>query len=395
MRFPLLPILILLAFNALVDVYIYCVAATSSRKRWPAKVQLWSAVFFALALIATICMPKRGGSENEFLWVLWMLFGYLSIYAGKIIYVLGDIISRLPRLWKARRWKWVARTGLVLGIGLFSAMWWGALFNRFRVNVIDKSVYLSDLPAAFDGFRIAQISDLHVGTFGTDPEFLDKLVAEVNAQKPDLIVFTGDIVNRRSCELPPFTQALSRLKAPYGVYSVMGNHDYGDYASWESDGAKEEDVRNLQAMQAKMGWKMLNNAHDIIRVKGDSIALIGVENVGDPPFKTYGDLSRAYADINDPTVKILLSHNPAHWETDLRDNKNSNIALTLSGHTHAMQMEAFGYSPAALRYKYWGGLYSDNKGQYLYVNIGAGTVGFPSRIGATPEITIITLKDRK
>lgn len=120
-----------------------------------------------------------------------------------------------------------------------------------------------------------------------------------------------------------------------------------------------------------------------------------MENVGDPPFKTYGDLSRAYADINDPTVKILLSHNPAHWETDLRDNKNSNIALTLSGHTHAMQMEAFGYSPAALRYKYWGGLYSDNKGQYLYVNIGAGTVGFPSRIGATPEITIITLKDRK
>ena len=333
MRFPLLPILILLAFNALVDVYIYCVAATSSRKRWPAKVQLWSAVFFALALIATICMPKRGGSENEFLWVLWMLFGYLSIYAGKIIYVLGDIISRLPRLWKARRWKWVARTGLVLGIGLFSAMWWGALFNRFRVNVIDKSVYLSDLPAAFDGFRIAQISDLHVGTFGTDPEFLDKLVAEVNAQKPDLIVFTGDIVNRRSCELPPFTQALSRLKAPYGVYSVMGNHDYGDYASWESDGAKEEDVRNLQAMQAKMGWKMLNNAHDIIRVKGDSIALIGVENVGDPPFKTYGDLSRAYADINDPTVKILLSHNPAHWETDLRDNKNSNIALTLRPHS--------------------------------------------------------------
>lgn len=395
MRFPLLPILILLVFNALIDVYIYCVAATSSRKRWPAKVQLWSAVALALALVATICLPKRGGSDGEFLWVVWMLFGYLSIYAAKIVYVLGDVISRLPKLWKARRWKWVARMGLVLGIGIFASTWWGALFNRFRINVIEKSVYVSDLPPAFDGFRIAQISDLHVGTFGADPSFVERLVAEVNDRHPDVVVFTGDIVNRRSSELPPFSAALARLKAPFGVYSVMGNHDYGDYASWESDGAKEEDVRNLKSTQAAMGWKMLNNAHDVIRVKGDSIALIGVENVGDPPFKTYGDLKKAYPDINDPTVKILLSHNPAHWDTDICDNPKSNIALTLSGHTHAMQMEAFGISPAAWRYEHWGGLYADKKGQNLYVNIGAGTVGFPARIGATPEITIITLKDRK
>ncbi len=390
-----MPILILLVFNALIDVYIYCVAVTSSRRRWPARVQSWSAVALALTLVATICLPKRGGSNGELLWVMWMLFGYLSIYVAKIIYVLGDVISRLPKLCNARQWKWVARIALMLGICVSASMWWGALFNRFRINVTDTSVHIPELPAAFDGFRIAQISDLHTGTFGSDPSFVEKLVAKVNAQHPDLIVFTGDIVNRRSCELPPFTAALSRLKAPCGVYSIMGNHDYGDYASWESDDAKEEDIRNLKSMQASMGWKMLDNAHDIIRVKGDSIALIGVENVGDPPFKTYGDIKKAYPDINDRTVKILLSHNPAHWETDLRDNPKSNIALTLSGHTHAMQMEAFGYSPASLRYKHWGGLYADKKGQYLYVNIGTGTVGFPSRIGATPEITIITLKNKK
>jgi predicted MPP superfamily phosphohydrolase len=209
---------------------------------------------------------------------------------------------------------------------------------------------------------------------------------------PDLIVFTGDIVNRRTDELHPFVETLSNISAPYGVYSILGNHDYGDYCDWPSDEAKRQNLDELISLENQMGWKMLNNETAFIHLAADSIALIGVENVGDPPFHTYGDLDKAYPTLDDGVTKILLSHNPAHWVDDICDAPDKNIALTLSGHTHAMQM-AFGrISPAIFRYKTWGGLYNDNDNHSLYVNIGIGTVGFPARIGATPEITLFTLK---
>ncbi|MCD8387880.1 MAG: metallophosphoesterase [Bacteroidales bacterium] len=392
MRFPLLPIIIILIVNAAIDLYIYCALHSYCRKRlWP-RIQAWSAVACAAALIVAICLPKRGGSDDCLRAAMWILYAYFSVYVPKILFLVGDVCSRIPCIWDKHRWQWMSWVGFGVGCVFFLAMWWGALVNRFSIDVNEVDIEVAGLPRGFDGFTIAQISDLHVGTYGNDPDFLEDLVAGVNALNPDMIVFTGDIVNRHSQELIPFVDVLSELKAPCGVYSIMGNHDYGDYCDWDTPEQKQADIRALQKMQAQMGWQMLNNAHDWIHWRGDSIVLIGVENVGDPPFHTYGDLKIAYPTIGDRHTKILLSHNPAHWDLDIQDNRGSNIALTLSGHTHAMQMELFGWSPSMWRYEHWGGLYADDHGQKLYVNIGAGEVAFPARIGATPEITLFTLK---
>ncbi|MDE6394870.1 MAG: metallophosphoesterase, partial [Duncaniella sp.] len=252
----------------------------------------------------------------------------------------------------------------------------------------------TDVPDGFDGYRIVQISDLHTGTYGSDTTFVAALVDRINTLSPDLVVFTGDIVNSRSYEITPHIATLSRLRARDGVYSILGNHDYGDYATWSSQADKDESIRYLKRSQADMGWHMLNNESVILRQGTDSLALIGVENIGDAPFPIYGSLAKAYPSLNDSVFKILLTHNPAHW-TDSISGHNINVPLTLSGHTHAMQIEVAGHSPAVYRYKTWGGLYADSDSTHLlYVNIGAGTVGFPARIGAEPEITVLTLRKK-
>lgn len=395
MRFPLLPALCLLLINIGVDVCLYKIIKYSSARRLWARVQKWSAVLLAIVIVVLVCLPKRSGSDDSLVTIMWILFAYVSIYVPKYIYLIFRLIGSIPLLWNGDRWKGTSVLGLIVAAVSFVAMWWGALVNRLNIDVRQVEVRIPDLPADFDGFTIAQISDLHVGTFGDDTTFVSMLVDSVNSLNPDLIVFTGDIVNRRSDEFKPFISTMSRLHAPFGVFSVMGNHDYGDYSDWESETAKKQDVRNLWDMEAEADMEMLNNSFEWLRSESDSIALIGVENIGDPPFRVYGDLTAAYPDINDGNVKILLSHNPAHWEDDIEDNIDTNVALTLSGHTHAMQLELFGWSPAIWRYRNWGGLYSDSTGQQLYVNIGAGTVGMPFRIGATPEITLFTLRPKK
>lgn len=392
MRLPLFLIIVLSVINVLVDCYVYCAMRSYIRRRIWSRIQGWSAVALAMVFILIICMPKRSGSEASLRYLMWMLYGYLSIYLPKYIFLILDVLSRLPLLWRKPRWRSLSVIGAVIGVLSFGVMWWGALFNRFNIDVVEVTAGIKDLPESFDGFTIVQISDLHVGTYGSDTAFVHNVVDKVNSLNPDIILFTGDIVNRYSCELEPFVPALSRLKARHGVYSILGNHDYGDYADWETPEARQDNMALLYALQARMGWKLLDNATAWIKNGGDSIAIIGVENVGDPPFRTYGNLDAAYRTLDDPVTKILLTHNPSHWVNDIRDRQDKNIALTLSGHTHAMQMEIMGLSPAAWRYDTWGGMYSDKYGKLLYVNIGLGTVGIPARIGATPEITLFTLK---
>ncbi len=391
MRFPLLPALILLCVDVLMDVYIYCALYSYFRTRVWRRLQAVTAVIFNLAMVVVICLPKKVGGDGSLAAVMWLLYGYLTIYIPKLLWIITDVLSRLPNLWRGRRWVWMSRFGFGLGFVVFFVMWWGAVYNRFQTQVVEQTVAIERLPRSFDGLRIAQISDLHVGTFGNDTSFVSKLVDQINEMIPDVVVFTGDIVNRRTEEIFPFLPVLSRLKAPMGVYSIMGNHDYGDYYNWPSHADRLANEAELKSLQDSIGWHMLNNSTAWLRKGNDSIALIGVENVGDPPFHTYGDLQKACANAGDGNVKVLLSHNPAHWDSDIADNSANNIDLTLSGHTHAMQIEAFGWSPAVFRYPTWGGMYEDNAGKKLYVNIGAGTVGFPARIGATPEITMFTL----
>lgn len=395
MRFSIILAIIVLIVNALVDFYIYAALRSYLRNRIWARIQAISAIALPVALIALMIMPIARVGDTSFEVAMWAIMAYASVYLGKYIFLIFDALSRLPKLFGRKRQPWITKAGGWLGLLICALLWFAALTDKYRIARNEVEIVIPSLPKSFDGLRIAQISDLHVGTFYNDTSFVSRLVDSINACNPDVIVFTGDLVNRHSEEAMPFIKPLSRLSAPMGVYSIMGNHDYAEYMQWPSPSARLADVRRLQDIQAAMGWKMLNNSTAWLRAGADSIALIGVENVGEPPFSTYGDLGKAFPDISDPSVKVLLSHNPRHWTDDLADNPDSDIALTLSGHTHAMQIMIFGLSPAAWRYKTWGGLYSDTQGQKLYVNRGAGEVGFPARIGATPEISVFTLKSEQ
>lgn len=394
MRLPLIPMLIVIVLSVLLDIYIYRNLHNATRKKYLGYIHIAVSAVAILAIVGVLAAPKRNCSNANLLGLMWVLFSFISIYVPKIIYFIFDLVGNIPRLFHRRRWKSFRVFAAILAFVSFCAIWWGALINRFNINVNRVEVPIKDLPIAFDGFTIAQISDLHLGTYGDDTSFPAAIIDSLKQLSPDMIVFTGDIVNRRTDELHPFVETLSNISAPYGIYSILGNHDYGDYCDWPSDETKQQNLQELIDLENQMGWKMLNNATAYIHVAADSIALIGVENVGDPPFHTYGDLDKAYQTLDDSVVKILLSHNPAHWVDDICDSPDKNIALTLSGHTHAMQM-AFGrVSPAIFRYKTWGGMYNDNENHSLYVNIGLGTVGYPARIGATPEITLFTLKSK-
>lgn len=407
MRVSLLILLVFLVIDGAVDFYIWKRSLACRNPFW-SRLQKYSAIFLALALTAVMILPARKGPEYSLLSKMWLLFAYMSIYIPKYIAVILDLIASLPRLWGARRMHWLTVTGIAAAILSFCAIWWGSLVNRFRLQTVEVEIPVEGLPRSFDGLRIVQFSDLHTGTFAGDTAFVSRIVDSINALHPDVIVFTGDIVNRQSDEMLPFVGTLSRLHAPMGVYAILGNHDYGDYRNWRSQADREANLELLYDAYRRTGIDLMLNTHRWLKAGGDSIALIGVENIGDPPFKTYGSLRAAYPDLGDSNVKVLLSHNPQHWVDSIAGNPAVNIPLTLAGHTHAMQMEVGGISPAALRYPTWGGLYdsaaiagdstdsaggdADRSRSLLYVNIGSGTVGIPVRLGATPEITVLTLR---
>lgn len=392
MRIPILLLLITAIFSLCIDTYIYIVLKKRLRSNAPARIQLVTALILYVILIVGLSLPIRSGNSDLFVVKMWVLFGYMTFIFGKLTFVIFDLLASIPKFFGRRRIRIITFVGGCMGVVLFLAMWWGALINRFNVDLIEIELPVQSLPEEFDNYRIVQISDLHVGTFGSDTAYVSRLVKYINSLEPDAVFFTGDIVNRTSAELIPFVETLSKIESRDGVFSILGNHDYGDYFDWESDKAKVAALDSLIAMQKSMGWNLLLNEHRFIRHGGDSIAVIGVENVGDPPFKVYGDLKASYPDLSDNVTKILLTHNPAHWQMEIADNDKANVALTLAGHTHAMQIELFGWSPAVWRYPTWGGMYKDKSGRHpLYVNIGVGTVGMPMRLGATPEVTLFTL----
>lgn len=366
-------------------------SSAARRRIWYA-VASWSSVIFIASMAAVLLWSLVGKMSGDLKIPMWTMFAFFSVYIPKAVFVVFDLLAKIPQLFGRRKLILLSRFGL-LGIAVFAVLWWGALVERYQLNVNEVEIARDDVPAGFDGFRIVQFSDIHVGSYGNDTAYIAKLVDRINSLDADIIVFTGDAVNRKSSELRPFVSPLSRLKAPYGVYSVMGNHDFGDYVRWSDNSEKIENLADMYQLQADMGWRMLNNNTDLLSVGTDTIALIGVENIGEPAMGSYGDLDAAYdGDLADDRFKILLSHNPYHWLEDIADAPDKNIALTLSGHTHAMQMRFFGWSPAKLRYRAWAGLYSDGS-SLLYVNIGIGEIGIPARLGsATPEITIFTLR---
>lgn len=288
----------------------------------------------------------------------------------------------------------ISHVALALGGTTLAAFLYG-ITNRYRYQVRRVKIRFDNLPASFKGLKIVQISDIHSGSFDSHKAVLHG-VEKVMAEKPDVIFFTGDLVNNKADEIQPYTDIFSQLRAPLGVYSTLGNHDYGDYVEWHTPQAKIANLTRLKATHAAMGWRLLMNEHVILSKGNDKIAVVGIENWGAKAgFPKYGDMSKAYAGLPEKQVpfKILLSHDPSHWDAQVR-TQYKDVDLTLSGHTHGMQfgieIPGFKWSPVQYIYRNWAGLTKEDN-QYLYVNRGFGFLGYPGRLGILPEITVIEL----
>lgn len=282
--------------------------------------------------------------------------------------------------------------GLAVGGGLMAAMMYGFV-NKYRYQLKKVKLNFPNLPEAFKGLKLVHISDVHSGSF-TDKKAVELGVKMIMAQEADLILFTGDLVNDHASEMNDYTEIFARLNAPMGVFSTLGNHDYGDYRRWPSEEEKKQNLERLKQLQANMGWRLLMNEHVVLEKQGQQIALLGIENWGAKAnFPKYGKLNEAYAGAEKYPFKILMSHDPSHWDAQVRP-EYSDIDLTLSGHTHGMQfgveLPGFKWSPVQYVYKQWAGLYEEEK-QKLYINRGYGFIGYPGRVGILPEITLIEL----
>ena len=294
------------------------------------------------------------------------------------------------------RRKFVSGSALSLAALPFGALLYGMYRGKYNYQVLKYELEFDDLPDAFHNYQITQISDVHSGSFD-DYKKVEYGVNLVNEQNSDVIFFTGDIVNNRSKELEPWKEVFSRLDAKDGVFSILGNHDYGDYAVWDTEEEKEQNLEDLKVMQREMGFDLLLNSNRFLEKDGHKIALVGVENWGRGGFKKAGDLQKAKEGVSKEDFKILLSHDPSHWE-DVVIHDDYHFHLTLSGHTHGMQfgVEIPGWvkwSPVKWRYKYWAGIYKEME-QFINVNRGFGFIGYPGRFGIWPEISVITLKKK-
>jgi uncharacterized protein len=341
----------------------------------------------------------------------FLLTGFFAIYVSKLFAVLFLFIDDIQRgiRWTAKffyrggdpslpgdpitRSEFLSKTALVAAAVPFGAMAYGIISGAHDYRVRRKTIYLKNLPRKFDGIKIGQLSDIHSGSF-FNKTAVQGGVEMFLAEKPDIIFFTGDLVNNESAEVKSYIDTFGKLKAPLGVYSVTGNHDYGDYKSWPSQEAKRKNLKDLVDAHREMGFDILMNENRSIKVDGESISVIGIENWGAGRFSKYGRLDVAYKGSEDAPVKLLLSHDPSHWDAQVRPYYR-NIDIAFAGHTHGFQfgVEIGGikWSPSQYVYKQWAGLYQEGE-QYLYVNRGFGYLGYPGRVGMPPELTIVELK---
>ena len=372
------------------DVYI-CRRLRRSGYRLTAWFNALLAVLTAALATAVAVMPLSEAStpNSTFVTGQYLLYTFFAIIAPK---ALGMLIYGIGRLIRQR---WMTVCAFLVAALVFGIMWWGAIITPGKIEVKEVELAFDNLPDAFDGYRIVQWSDAHLGTYNGRTAIVERQINTINDLHPDMICFTGDLVSRKTDEALPYRDLLTKLRAPDGVFSVLGNHDYDNYVRWDDEQVKLADRKALCDMQQVVGWRLLNDDYAIIKRGGDQIVVIGTENFGDHPFEKRGNLARAYSGLRDNNFKIELQHNPYAWRANTLPN--SNIDLMLAGHTHAWQillkLGDWQWSPACLRYPEWGGAYREGN-QQLYVNIGTGMVGPPMRIGATPEITVITLRKK-
>ncbi len=357
---------------------------------------------------------KHVQKGSAYVYAGYLVSGFALLYIPKFVFIFIVLVNdiarafrRIARLIKKKNKKSrlpinsktkMARSEFLfqMGLGLaaipFASILYGITKGKFNFRVLRKDIHFKNLPNSFKGLRIVQISDMHLGSLNKNFEKVASAVDLINKLKPDLILFTGDLVNNFAEETDGWTPLLSKMKAKIGKYSILGNHDYGDYSHWHSPEEKAKNLNKIKHFHKEIGFSLLLNQNELITINGEEIALLGVENWGKPPFPQYGDLEKALQDAEHVPFKILMSHDPSHWDEKVI-NKTT-IDITFAGHTHGMQfgIERAGikWSPVQYKYPRWGGLYSEGR-QYLYVNRGFGYIGFPGRIGMPPEITLIEL----
>jgi predicted MPP superfamily phosphohydrolase len=411
-------LVIILGFIALIDSYTFrgIRILTNELPQW-LRITIHSLYWIVPLILALGLFYIAGNMHKVFTTEMFRGFYFVTglfflFYIPKLVFIAFQVSNDLVRLagfilsrlthghsvmdqvsWFMLRTEFLTKTGIVVAAVPFLAIIYGITIGRFNYQVKNVTLYFENLPEAFNGFKVMQISDWHIGSFYGHLDKVEESVDLINSQKADIILFTGDLVNNVAGEAKEFIPALSRLRAPYGVYSILGNHDYGEYVYWESDEAHTRNMQDLFRYEEESGMKLLRNDGFIIERNGAKIGIAGVENWGLPPFPQYGDLNKALEKIQEIPFKILMSHDPSHWDAEVRPT--SNVDLTLSGHTHAMQLginiPGLKWSPVQWKYPRWCGLYREGK-QYLYVNVGIGYIGFPGRVGFLPEITIFELK---
>lgn len=398
----------------LIDIYVFQAVLNVSQD-WPGS---WKAIirygFWIPTVLCFIAMiwwtfadpySISSGLRN------WIITGLFATYFSKlfgVVFLLIDDGQRLVR-WVAKlfskeegnplpgevinRSQFLSQAAMVATAIPFGAMAYGIISGAHDYRIKRVSLKLPNLPKEFDGIRFAQISDIHSGSFFNKTAVKGGVEMVMN-EKPDLILFTGDLVNNESSEVNDYMDVFNKLRAPLGVYSVTGNHDYGDYKSWSSKEAKQQNFRDLIEAHRLLGFDLLMNENRIIEQGGEKLAIIGIENWGAGRFSKYGKLDIAYKGTDVAATKILLSHDPSHWDAQVKP-QYKDVDLMLSGHTHGFQfgveLGQLKWSPVQYAYKQWAGLYKEEN-QYLYVNRGYGYLGYPGRVGMPPEITIIELK---
>ena len=413
MRTRMITFLIFIILILLIDYYLFQAIITVS-KDWSqtakcvTRIGFWIPTMLSIAALIwwNFANPDTLGPQVR----NWVRVAVMGIYISKFFGILVVFIDDLQRgvRWIAGlfspatepssgdvipRSEFLAKTALIATAVPFTALAYGIISGAHDYRVRRKTVYLPNLPKSFDGMKIGQLSDIHSGSF------FNKIavkggVEEFLKEKPDVIFFTGDLVNNEASVVKDYLNIFDKLKAPLGTYSITGNHDYGDYKRWASQRDKQENFKNLVQAHKQMGFDILMNEHRYLEQNGEKIAIIGIENWGGGGFAKYGKLDQAYAGIEDATVKLLLSHDPSHWNAQVRKSY-TDIDMTFAGHTHGFQFGVeigdFKWSPSQYAYKQWAGLYQEDN-QYLYVNRGFGYIGYPGRIGIPPELTVIELK---
>ncbi|MFL2613180.1 MAG: metallophosphoesterase [Flavobacteriaceae bacterium] len=391
--------------------YSYQAIKTFTSNRW----LLFAYFLFVIMVVGnllfyTVILERSTSNEPRLMYAIGF---FISLFVFQIlvtILLLGEDIFRIPQgiyayfskmpdqvQFLPQRRKLISQIAIGLAAIPFASLLYGMFRGKYNFKVLSYKLEYDDLPEAFEGFKIAQISDIHSGSFD-NPKKVQYGVDLVNAQDADVVFFTGDLVNNRAEEILPWIQTFKKINTKHGVYSILGNHDYGDYSPWESPEAKKKNMEDLKKAQKEMGWDLLLNESRFIEKQGQRIAILGVENWGSGGFKKAGDLNKALSNVAAEDFKILMSHDPSHWEAEVIPHP-FNIHLTLSGHTHGMQfgIEIPGWikwSPIKWRYKQWAGIY-EKLNQRLNVNRGFGYLAYPGRVGIWPEVTVITLNRAK